>query len=188
MAKLHRDSLTDAISRSILRRALQDLPSGIPETYRQTMKRIRDQTKYHRELAERALMWVSCSRRPLEMPELQHAVAIMDKSPGQTLQPMTCHLRILFFLCVLALLSKRFKLIVDARREYSSVLSITLRPNISPKTSTKNFQMHTTNWRQLALIIYHKADCRISLRPSPLIRIAPLSQEFARSANGQICL
>jgi hypothetical protein len=40
------------------------------------MGRIQGQLADHRDLAIRALLWISCSRRPLSAHELQHALAV----------------------------------------------------------------------------------------------------------------
>jgi hypothetical protein len=83
MARLHIDDLTTACSITQIRKTLQELPSGVFDAYEQTMKRICSQQKFDRQLAERALMWVFCSKAhgPLRMDELQHAIALIDITP-----------------------------------------------------------------------------------------------------------
>jgi ankyrin repeat protein len=82
MARLHIDSVATGASKTNIRQALQSLPSGINNTYKQTMKRIRGQPDRDKMLAERALSWVFCSRRQLNIIELQHGLAVMDMEPG----------------------------------------------------------------------------------------------------------
>ena len=82
MARLHIDSVATGASKTNIRQALQSLPSGINNTYKQTMKRIRSQPDHDTVLAERALSWVFCSHRQLSIIELQHGLAVVDMAPG----------------------------------------------------------------------------------------------------------
>jgi hypothetical protein len=81
LARLHMDSLAITTNRQHARRVLENLPSEVNATYDQTMKRIEGQVESDRELAEQILSWVTYARRPLSLPELQHALAV---SPGMT--------------------------------------------------------------------------------------------------------
>jgi len=69
------DDLCEAPSDFHVRQALSNLPSGLGETYRRILKKIlrNPQKKY---LALRIFQWVACARRPLEIKELQEAVAV----------------------------------------------------------------------------------------------------------------
>ena len=57
------------------------LPAELDGTYKEAMARITAQPKQDREIAERALTWITYARRPLSLTGLQHALAI---SPGTT--------------------------------------------------------------------------------------------------------
>src|SRR5262245_20552931 len=52
------------------------LPSGINETYDVAIKRIEDQPEEDSQLAKRALAYIFCARRPLNVEELRHALAV----------------------------------------------------------------------------------------------------------------
>ena len=76
MAKLHIDSLVSQKSAWEVRKALENLPTEVNDTYDEAMKRIQSQSGADRKLAERVLSWITYSRRPLSYQELQHALAV----------------------------------------------------------------------------------------------------------------
>ena len=76
MAKLHIDSLVSQRTAWDVRKALENLPMGVNDTYDEAMKRIWSQSGVDRKLAERVLSWITYSRRPLTYQELQHALAV----------------------------------------------------------------------------------------------------------------
>ncbi|KAJ7432121.1 ankyrin repeat-containing domain protein [Mycena galericulata] len=80
LAKLHIDYLKTKLNVKAIRRALQDLPKGLNDTYNETMGRINDQSEDARHLAKLALMWVANVKRPLSVVELQAALAIEPES------------------------------------------------------------------------------------------------------------
>ncbi|KAK0627465.1 ankyrin repeat-containing domain protein [Immersiella caudata] len=82
MARLHVEGIETADSRAEIREFLRGLPSGIEETYKETMKRIRRQSGRDRIRAERALTWVFGADRQLDLVELQHGLAIMNLGRG----------------------------------------------------------------------------------------------------------
>jgi ankyrin repeat domain-containing protein 50 len=57
---------------------MNDLPKGVFEFYREAMKRIEDQN-YDSQLARRALSYIFCARRPLNVEELRHVLAVEAK-------------------------------------------------------------------------------------------------------------
>lgn len=59
---------------------MKSLPTKLDETYDEAMTRIRGQVSEHCELAMSALTWISLALRPLEVEELQHALAVR---PGE---------------------------------------------------------------------------------------------------------
>jgi ankyrin repeat protein len=55
------------------------LPEALAQSYDEALKRISEgQDTNRRDLAMNILMWLSCTKRPLEIRELQHALAIME--------------------------------------------------------------------------------------------------------------
>ncbi|KAL8976460.1 MAG: hypothetical protein Q9205_007534, partial [Flavoplaca limonia] len=66
-----------------LRCALENLPTGLDITYNEALQRIRDQKEEFVCLAENVLMWILFAVRPLEISELQHAIASISLD-GQT--------------------------------------------------------------------------------------------------------
>jgi hypothetical protein len=87
MAKSHIKGIMSASSQTEIREALRDLSSGIDEMYQKDMQRIRSQPQKDKELAERTLLWVFGSRRQLTIPELQHALAVLNLKPDQNEVP-----------------------------------------------------------------------------------------------------
>ena len=59
-----------------LRKALETLPKDLDNIYRETFQRISAQAQDDVELATRVLAWLSYSRRPMIVEELQHALAV----------------------------------------------------------------------------------------------------------------
>ena len=80
MAKLHIDSLVSQRSAWDVRKALENLPTEVNDTYDDAMKRIQSQSGADRKLAERILSWITYSCRPLSYQELQHALAITPQT------------------------------------------------------------------------------------------------------------
>ncbi|KAL8921174.1 MAG: hypothetical protein Q9172_004170 [Xanthocarpia lactea] len=66
-----------------LRCALKSLPTELDNTYDEALQRIRDQKEESASLAEDVLMWVVFAVVPLEIVQLQHAIASMSLD-GQT--------------------------------------------------------------------------------------------------------
>lgn len=70
------DALADCLTISDIERALGSLPQGINDTYEQAMNRIAKLSVNRRRAVMRLLQWVSYSKRPLTIAELEHAIAI----------------------------------------------------------------------------------------------------------------
>ncbi|KAF8448612.1 hypothetical protein BDZ91DRAFT_786976 [Kalaharituber pfeilii] len=75
LAKLHIDTLATKTSVKDIRDALKILPSGIDATYDAAMQRITAQSDEDRKLAVKILSWITCTKRPITITELQHALA-----------------------------------------------------------------------------------------------------------------
>ncbi|KAF7507610.1 hypothetical protein GJ744_010280 [Endocarpon pusillum] len=76
LPRLHLDRLGNQTRIGKVRKALNDLPSKLDDTYEDAMYRIQHQHEEHRQLAMRALSWISKAERPLQVEELQHAIAV----------------------------------------------------------------------------------------------------------------
>jgi len=76
LARLHMDSLLGKLNTQEVRKALQELPKGVDDTYEEAMARIERQDKPRAQLAEQVLSWITYAFRPLSVGELQHALAI----------------------------------------------------------------------------------------------------------------
>jgi len=70
------DSLAMQGTRRAVETALEHLPKELDETYNDAMKRIDNQNNYDRQLSYKILSWMTFSRRPLSLRELQHALAV----------------------------------------------------------------------------------------------------------------
>ncbi|KAL8827623.1 MAG: hypothetical protein Q9191_003073 [Dirinaria sp. TL-2023a] len=74
--ELHLNSLAKKQNRKDLRKALETLPISLNDIYKETFQRIFDQDPDDIQLAKRILSWLSYSRQPMEVAELQHALAV----------------------------------------------------------------------------------------------------------------
>ncbi len=78
LAQLHFDALIDKTTPKQIRTALQRMrrePEALESAYKSTVERIKYQQRGFRDLAQRVLSWITYSRRPLTVMELQHALA-----------------------------------------------------------------------------------------------------------------
>jgi ankyrin repeat protein len=64
---------------------LKNLPVELDKTYEDAMERIQKQPEEESKLAMRLLLWITHTLRPLKVGEIQHAMAVMDFEPDQTL-------------------------------------------------------------------------------------------------------
>jgi GPI inositol-deacylase-like protein len=88
LAQLYIDSLVYKTTPRAIRLALGELEIEVGKSnddnisktldraYTQTMERIEVQAPEHRELARQVLSWITCAKRRLTSPELQHAIAV----------------------------------------------------------------------------------------------------------------
>lgn len=84
LAKLYVESLRVKLNKREIMDALQELPPGYSGVYESTMERIKaysvnDPRSSATQLALSVLSWVVHTHRPLDLPELQHALAIRHK-------------------------------------------------------------------------------------------------------------
>jgi hypothetical protein len=77
LARLHMDALIQKHNVTEVRKALENLPKDVDETYNEALERIEQQNEADRVLARRVLSWVTHARRTLTVPELQHALAVV---------------------------------------------------------------------------------------------------------------
>ncbi|KAJ7589399.1 hypothetical protein C8J56DRAFT_33442 [Mycena floridula] len=77
-AQLHLDALASQLNRKGLRTALALLPKGIMDSYDEAMARIKAQGEAEYKLACQIFYWLAYAKRPLNIEELQHAVAVAD--------------------------------------------------------------------------------------------------------------
>ena len=82
LAKLHMDALEPQITRSGLKKVLDNLPNDLASAFKDTVNRIDKQPNPQKLLARSALMWVVGARRLLTVKELRCAVALKLESPG----------------------------------------------------------------------------------------------------------
>ena len=59
-----------------VRKSLDALPTGVYGFYEDAIKRIEDQPQGDRQLAKKALSYIFCARRPLNVEELRHALSV----------------------------------------------------------------------------------------------------------------
>ncbi|KAJ7443837.1 ankyrin repeat-containing domain protein [Mycena latifolia] len=80
LAKLHLDSLATKHTVKAVRDALDKLPSDLNNTYNEVLNRIDRQSEDDRNLARRALSWISNAKRLLRTSELREALAVEQGS------------------------------------------------------------------------------------------------------------
>lgn len=69
------DTLNRCVTRKEVRNALDDLPEGLDETYERILVAI-DTNGREGQLAQRALVWLVASLRPLHLDELMEGLSI----------------------------------------------------------------------------------------------------------------
>ena len=69
-------------SDAAIRKSLEELPSGLVETYSRIMERLEKRRRKFLPTTERVFKWIICARRPLSLEELKEAIAFEpgDKS------------------------------------------------------------------------------------------------------------
>lgn len=82
---LQLDHILEQVTKADVRLALKNLSQTLEEAFRTSLDRINCQPSARRSLAFRTMMWISHVKRPLEMVELQHALAMKDSDPGHDL-------------------------------------------------------------------------------------------------------
>ncbi|MCJ1287696.1 hypothetical protein MMC26_007048 [Xylographa opegraphella] len=73
---LHIDRLLESTSRAEIEEILENITGTIGDAYASTLYRIKSLPKTRSDLALNTLMWLSHSKRPLQFPELQEALAV----------------------------------------------------------------------------------------------------------------
>lgn len=86
LARLIMNSICNATTIQKIRKVLDSMPTNYEEAYKGTFNRILKQDQERQGLALSALRWICNSRRPLDMTELQHAIASLDEAPEYTLE------------------------------------------------------------------------------------------------------
>ncbi|KAJ7291186.1 ankyrin repeat-containing domain protein [Mycena rebaudengoi] len=76
LAKLHIESLAGCTTIATIRERLEKLSSNLELAYSQAMERIDIQTEERKRLAYSTLTWVTTAMQPLEVTELQEALAV----------------------------------------------------------------------------------------------------------------
>ena len=64
------------LSTAQVRKALENLPQGVDDTYDEAMERIERQDEDRKRLSQGVFSWVTHAFRPLSVRELQHALAV----------------------------------------------------------------------------------------------------------------
>ena len=75
LAVLHMQGITEALTKSEIRRYINTLSADLGQAFSDTLHRIKDQSPRRKQLALRSLIWVSSTYRPLSAHELCHALA-----------------------------------------------------------------------------------------------------------------
>ncbi|KAJ5311653.1 hypothetical protein N7476_007513 [Penicillium atrosanguineum] len=78
LAKFNMDTLASKMRPGEVKDALKDLPKELDDTYNEAMMRIKDLPSSRKEVAMEFLRWVVFAERPLEVHEIEHAIAVSD--------------------------------------------------------------------------------------------------------------
>ena len=78
LARLYTDLLAKIPTKRGVRKALEILPRGIDDTYREAWDRISAQGPEQSELGRKVLLWIIHAPRPLRVSEVQEALAIEE--------------------------------------------------------------------------------------------------------------
>ena len=85
LAHLYMESLVEKMSMKAIQTTLKHLPNrsdAYDEVYSAALKRIREQNKNAKVLAEEVISWIALTERPLTTAELQYAIAIEIGTSG----------------------------------------------------------------------------------------------------------
>jgi ankyrin repeat protein len=78
LAKFNMDTLASKMRPGEVKDALKVLPKELEDTYTDAMMRIKDLPSSRKEVAMEFLRWVVFAERPLEVHEIEHAIAVCD--------------------------------------------------------------------------------------------------------------
>lgn len=70
------EQLLELVSEQAIRDRLGKLPIGLKKTYDEIYQKIENRHKHDRSLADRAIMWVMCTNRPMKKEELLFAIRL----------------------------------------------------------------------------------------------------------------
>lgn len=73
---LHIQTIFEQITKADVKRTLRCLSNNLTGAFQSTIERISSLAQTRRDLAFKTLMWASHARRPLNVSELQHAIAV----------------------------------------------------------------------------------------------------------------
>lgn len=89
LASLQINSLCKQTSPKQIKKLLKSLPADVFTTYNDTFARIRDQFKEDADLAMKAILMVFNAKRPLEIEELRHALAVEPQEVAPDIEALT---------------------------------------------------------------------------------------------------
>ena len=71
--------ILEAMTRAEIRKSIRNLSVDLGQAFKDTIRRIDNETQNRREVAKQTLMWISHSCRPLQVDELRYALATQIK-------------------------------------------------------------------------------------------------------------
>ena len=78
LAKFHMDTLASKLTPGAVSAALRTLPKELDGIYAEAMERIQDLQPSHKDIAMYFLQWVAYAEEPLQMREIEHAIAVAE--------------------------------------------------------------------------------------------------------------
>lgn len=85
LPSLQLDHILEQVTKSNVRQALANLSQTLDDAFKTSLDRIGARPPARRTLAFRTMMWISHAKRPIEIAELQHALAASDLKFGTDL-------------------------------------------------------------------------------------------------------
>ncbi|KAF2825558.1 ankyrin [Ophiobolus disseminans] len=156
LIRLVMDSICDATTIKKIRHLIEFMPRSYEDAYEGTLHRIRKGGEERRKLAFSALDWICNAKRPLEMTELQHAIASLEERPeytSESLEPVTAILSSCLGLLVVSKTTHIVDLVHLSARE--SVLE-----QLKSQTELENIAIGRACLRYMAVPEMAKGPCQ----------------------------
>ncbi|KAK0480413.1 hypothetical protein EDD18DRAFT_1263009, partial [Armillaria luteobubalina] len=156
LAKIHMELLAHCINRAQLNKELEKLPSTLEKAYELLLDRINSLPQANRDLAYRVFGWIAFAACPLEVEELQYALAIEQQTKGVDPANITDE-GILLSICaglVIIDSNRDFKFVHYSTQEYFTSQKDKLFPHIHVDLACTCLAYMSLNARSALFFVY----------------------------------